>query len=730
MIPSKGGLSLVLILLASLAVVIVLGVRWDLPGDVIVTLIVLILTGGGLFLTPLLRRISALPTGGKARLILACGGGMLLVALANGIAMRAAPTIIALRWAGIAIVCVAGILIITALASTLAGRTRIDVRLVVSYFLVALVPALVVVLAISTVAVRQIEEGIRRDLGERAGLLRSADPRDAGEVIDSIARAVIVESAGTLRQISAVSIIALLVAVGLVAYIVIQSIVYPLKRLEQGTFELGRGNLDYRVEVRAEDEINRVAQVFNTMAQSIAESQRALEAAYRQLDDKVNQLTALHRIGSYLYRTVDMHRILRIILAGVVSKHGLDLGRAVLFLVDGSSLRGVMGIQKRFIASHLRSFDEEIAQLESITPEDSLRSESEAFNRRVESLVIPFRPEGGATVEEVLKKSVLSVVHPARKEASCGGELPWGGIPYAVVPLIAQDKVVGALLVDNFPGGERIEESKLRSLEIFANQAVTAIENARLYGELTQKERMEQELNIAHLIQMSLLPIQRAPEFPGLDIAGMSIPAMKVGGDYFDYISIDENHLGIVVADVAGKGIPAAFYMTMLQGALRSQAINNLSTRDVLNRVNRVIAESISEDRFITAIYSILNLEDKSLTLTSAGHHPILIYRNPPGEFISVQTENISLGIWETTSYDEARVALKKGDIVVYYTDGVDEARDGGGNMLGEERLKGMIVSNRHLPAYEMLQNIEAEIQEFIGEAPQHDDITMVVVKL
>jgi len=244
-----------------------------------------------------------------------------------------------------------------------------------------------------------------------------------------------------------------------------------------------------------------------------------------------------------------------------------------------------------------------------------------------------------------------------------------------------------------------------------------------------ERERMAKELEIAHQVQINLLP-KTSPQWRGARIAGACIPAREVGGDYFDYITLGPQKLGIAIGDVSGKGLPAAIYMTLTKGVLQSEAADQASPKAVLTKVNKLMYDSITRDTFVSMFYGILDLETDTLTYARAGHNPPIHVQE--GTHRLLDAPGIGLGLDSGAKFSESvqeeTVSLKKGDWLVCYTDGVTEAMDAQQNEFSEERLMD-IARRTHKSPEAMLRATHDEINHFTGNGQPHDDMTLVAVQ-
>ncbi len=301
-----------------------------------------------------------------------------------------------------------------------------------------------------------------------------------------------------------------------------------------------------------------------------------------------------------------------------------------------------------------------------------------------------------------------------------------------LIPVRSKDQMLGLILV-----GEKLSESAFQRedyefLQSVASQAAISIENAFLYEELREQERIRQELRIARQIQLSSLP-QSIPTIAGLDIHGMSKPALEVGGDFFDFMNGDSQELLVIVGDVSGKGISAALYVSKLQGIFRSLQSFNLTPRDLFIRANRVLRRDLDKTFFVTGLAGKFNPERKEVVLVRAGHLPLYHYRAEMKKVDSIQSEGLGFGIEQTDEFEknlrEYKTGYVCGDVFLFATDGVIEAFDSGQQEFGEERLLQALQESADSPARMISDHILKRVNEFIDGNLPHDDTTLVVIK-
>lgn len=251
---------------------------------------------------------------------------------------------------------------------------------------------------------------------------------------------------------------------------------------------------------------------------------------------------------------------------------------------------------------------------------------------------------------------------------------------------------------------------------------------ANLERETAERERLSRELEIAHHIQESFLP-DRAPAVPGFDLAARSIPALFVGGDFYDFIPIGENRYGLVIADVSGKGVSAALFMALSRTLVRASTADEPSPATAITQANRLIYEDSKTSMFVTLFYAILDANNNTLTYVNAGHNPPVFIRGDDATITLLRADGIALGVIEEIALETVTIPLTLGDLLVLYTDGVTEAENAAEELYGEERLEALMTEIRGRGASEIIDAIIDDIKEYAGEAPQSDDITLLVLK-
>jgi sigma-B regulation protein RsbU (phosphoserine phosphatase) len=291
-----------------------------------------------------------------------------------------------------------------------------------------------------------------------------------------------------------------------------------------------------------------------------------------------------------------------------------------------------------------------------------------------------------------------------------------------------QDRFIGYLLLGEKISGQEYTEADLEFLTTLVNQAVTSLENARLFEETLEKQRMEEELNVARNIQKKLLP-KAFPSIESYEIYGVNHSSKQVGGDYYDIISLDDQRIALAIGDVSGKGVPASLLMANLQAALRVLIKIDLPLNEVVSRLNHLIYENTTTDKFITFFVAILNIKTHELEYVNAGHNnPVL--RKRSGELIFLDKGGLILGVLPEYTYELGQAKLQPGDLLLAYTDGVNEAVNEKGDEWGEEALYDLVRQhNQNEPIQKLIDRILVAIDKFAGNIPQADDVTMLGLK-
>jgi len=482
-------------------------------------------------------------------------------------------------------------------------------------------------------------------------------------------------------------------------------VIKPIRQIIDGAKEIREGNFDKRIKTSTRDELQKLAEGYNKMAEAIQVHVLKYKKQTKKLDRRVTELKILHDLGKSMNSILELDRLLNMAIICVVS--GLKFDRAVLLLVDETG--------------------------KYLTPRSTIKS----LESEIKDLKIPIEEDGGVFARCVMRGEEILVTNVENDKRIKEIDLFMKNRSFFATPLLANDEVIGIFVVDNAITNAPLTVETVSALSTFSNSAALAINNASLYKSLSEKERLEQELKIGNQIQTGLIPTD-FPTVSGLLVVGKMIPAREIGGDYFDIIPPENgSRLGIAIGDVAGKGVPAGLIMVMARSIVRSIAGKGQSAKQILIEVNRLLTKDMEEFRFMTMVYMDWIPETQSICFSSAGHEEILIYRSGKKCCESIKARGVAIGLADRLGImdkldsflEEHEIKINPNDAVILYTDGVTEAVNEKGDMYRRNRLIESIVRFGELDATEMLNQMLADLKQYMGNAPQYDDITMVVVK-
>lgn len=297
------------------------------------------------------------------------------------------------------------------------------------------------------------------------------------------------------------------------------------------------------------------------------------------------------------------------------------------------------------------------------------------------------------------------------------------------VPLLSHNKVIGVLYATK-EYQNSFDQDDVDVMTTFADHVSIAIENSRLIAKSIERERLHQEMMVAQRMQKRLLP-QHLPNLSSVEFSAVSESSLEVGGDYYDIIHLSDQRIGIVVGDVSGKGVSAAFYMAEVKGIVLSLSKICSTPRELLLRANETLMETLEKNAFISAVYAVLDISKETLTLARAGHCPVIYISGDTAE--QVRSTGIGLGLTNATQFEQATeertIHLRRGDLCIFYTDGVTEARNENMEEYGCERMTQIARESRHESANVIQNKILEDIRTFIRQSAYEDDITLIVMK-
>jgi len=295
------------------------------------------------------------------------------------------------------------------------------------------------------------------------------------------------------------------------------------------------------------------------------------------------------------------------------------------------------------------------------------------------------------------------------------------------VPLWNNKDIIGIIYSDRISLLDNFSDEDLKLLTLLSNLAAVKIENAKLIEQAIEKEKMEKELDLAAKIQEDFLPKQ-SPKLKNYEIAGSNVPCYQVGGDYYDFIPIDDDRLGIVIADVSGKGVGASLLMASLRAALQSELYPKYKIQEMARKLNDFVHRSSSPNSFITFFFCELNKKNGELSYINAGHNPPLVL-DKKGKVHRMESCGLCLGMFPEVDYEVKKVILNPGDTTVLFTDGITESRNKDNKEFEEDRLIKILQKHSKLSAVKLLEKINEEVDKFTAGAEKMDDQTLVIIQ-
>jgi len=297
-----------------------------------------------------------------------------------------------------------------------------------------------------------------------------------------------------------------------------------------------------------------------------------------------------------------------------------------------------------------------------------------------------------------------------------------------ISPMFVKGEIKGFLFIGKRLNDKPFTNEHKKFVRSLGNIAISALENERLFRKEVEMNRLEREIEIATKIQEVFLP-KKFPKFDNLEIDGLIVPARHVGGDYYDFIELPGGKLIVVVADVSGKGVAASLIMANLQAAIRVVADIGLPLIEIINHINKVICKNTGDDKFVTLFIGILDLKSMKFEYINAGHNPPIVF-NSSDEQILLKSGGLPLGIFlDEFDYETGDYQLKKNDLLVFYTDGITEAKNVINQEFGEYRLISTIKDNMDESVADIINQVNSKIKEFAGSREQYDDITITAMR-
>jgi sigma-B regulation protein RsbU (phosphoserine phosphatase) len=295
-----------------------------------------------------------------------------------------------------------------------------------------------------------------------------------------------------------------------------------------------------------------------------------------------------------------------------------------------------------------------------------------------------------------------------------------------LAPIISNDHVIGVFDLES-DHLDAYSEDDLAVLQLLTSQVAIIIEKVRLHEQVVEKKRIEAQLEIARQVQLELLP-SSDPQMDGFDISAYVFPTEEVSGDYYDWVKIFDDQMGIIVADAVGKGIPAALLMAFLRASLRSCVQVGYAPNIAFSKVSELLCDSIEDNQFITAIYGILDTTNRTFVFSNAGHNPPLLIK-PDGEYRFVEYGDTPLGMFPGTHFHQHFIRFEDRQVMVVYTDGITEAANPNGEEYGQERFAKRVLEGIDLPAKMLIDHVRKGVADFTERKFLDDDGTLFIVK-
>jgi len=299
-------------------------------------------------------------------------------------------------------------------------------------------------------------------------------------------------------------------------------------------------------------------------------------------------------------------------------------------------------------------------------------------------------------------------------------------------PLVLKDRILGIIYVDNRIQAGIFSQADLDLLAAIGSNAAIAIENARLYQLAVEQGRLERELQMARQVQASMIP-SATPDIPGWEIAALWQPAHQVAGDFYDFIQFGDGYTCLVIADVSGKGMPAALFMATTRSIIRASLGQTGAIREGIFQANRLLCAESTDSTFVTLVCARLNSAQGEVAYVNAGHNPPIFFqpRSLPNsaQVVTLGRTGMALGVEAQSDYKEQTLRLKSGDFILLYTDGVTDAMDAQSRSYGLDRLMDVLAESQTLSAREIVAALDSSIRSFTGKTDPFDDITLLMVK-
>ncbi len=503
------------------------------------------------------------------------------------------------------------------------------------------------------------------------------------------------EIKNTLMAIVYVTIVAIIIGF-ILAFLLSELVIRPITEMMGAVKAIGNGEYDVMVDVKSRDEIGILGETLNKMTGRLKEN-------IEELNKQIYYLSSLHKVGNVIAATIfDLDELLKVIVTSATDI--INCHKCSIILFDEDTGQAMIKFGKGMA-------------------EDSL------------SIVSDLVPtEGGQITDWILKNQkplfVKDISTDDRFDFDCKEnnlEDRYSSNSFIAVPLQLQEQVIGLISVTEKNDGLQFSSEDIKMLTILSQQVVISIDNAKSHSKDVENKRIEKELEIAQKIQGLMLP-DKVASIDNVEISAKSIPAKEVGGDYFDIWEIDNHTCAFTIADVSGKGVPAALMMVMIRTILKTEIYAEENTSILMKTLNSLIIDDVESAMFATIFLARLDSNTGELRFTNGGHNYPMIFHSDREEPDLLETTGFFIGMFPDPDYEELKITIKKGDTVVLYTDGITEASNSNGEMFGMGRFCSLVSKYKYLDSKGIQDKIIEEVQLFAGEE-QDDDITLVILK-
>lgn len=435
-----------------------------------------------------------------------------------------------------------------------------------------------------------------------------------------------------------------------------------------------------------------------SMLSEISQGLAAAENRGREVSDQLEQLQKLVHASALISSSLELDQVLEHVMDTVISLTGAE--RAYLVLKDPET--------EELITRAARNWEQE-----TLPERDVIISRS----------VVQAALDQGEPI-------VTTNAQDDERFQARQSVISYGLRSVLCIPLILKGQAFGVLYADNHIRQGIFSKDRIPQLAAFGTQAAIAIDKARLHEEELRRQKLEEELAVGRQIQFSMLP-KSVPDVPGWEFAVAYQPTRLVGGDFYDFFTLpgDGSQIGIVVADVADKGVPAALFMALSRTMIRTTALSGRAPAAAFIQANELILKDSDSGLFLTAFYAALDTTTGHMVYTNAGHNRPLWWRAEAGEFQELRVPGIVLGLFERIALSDREIEVQPGDVLVFYTDGATEAMDSQEREFGEKHLREVIYDHCDGTAQEILNAITSAIRVHTDDTPQFDDLTLVVAK-